>query len=335
MQDVATTAMLRMAIEAKRLTGEDDLCLAGGLALNCVANGVVQREGPFERVWVQPAAGDAGSALGAALWFWHDQEGNARTRVAGLPDAAADAMAGSFLGPAFADDEVSSWLETTGIAHQRIPDPAALSETVAARLAAGDVVGWFQGAMEFGPRALGHRSILADPRSPTVHRELNLRVKGRESFRPFAPAVLWEEATAWFELDAPSPYMLATVQVRAERRVEVAEEPVDLAERATVVRSQIPACTHVDGSARVQTVHEATNPGFHRLLRSFESATGCPVLLNTSFNVAGDPIVCTPADAVTTAAAAGLDLLVLGNALVERAELARLVATNDHSEVGS
>jgi carbamoyltransferase len=226
-------------------------------------------------------------------------------------------MSGAQLGPRFADDEIAAWLDGNGIEARVVPDDAALCAEVARRLADGAVVGWFDGRMEFGPRALGQRSILADPRSTTVQRDLNTRVKGRESFRPFAPAVLWERAAEWFEIAAPSPYMLFTFAVRAERMVPVETEPDDPVGRVQVPRSQIPACTHVDGSARVQTVHASTSPRFHRLIGEFERVTGCPVLLNTSFNVAGEPIVCTPDDAMRTAREAGLDLLVLEHHLVD------------------
>ncbi|MFN8019020.1 MAG: carbamoyltransferase N-terminal domain-containing protein [Acidimicrobiales bacterium] len=319
-QDLVERAVLAMAREAHRLTGETDLCMAGGVALNCVANARVLAEGPFERLWVQPAAGDAGSALGAALWWWHGMLGVPRAA-----DGEHDAMGAAALGPAFPDDEVSAWLEADpDLRWHRADDEAALCEEVADRLADGAIVGWFQGRMELGPRALGNRSILADPRSPEVHRDLNLRVKGRESFRPFAPAVRLEDAGDWFELTAPSPYMLRTAPVRADRLLPVAEEPTDLAERATVPRSTIAACTHVDGSARVQTVDQGDHPRFHRLLGAFGARTGVPVLLNTSFNVAGEPIVCTPADALATARAAGLDLLVVGDVVIELAPVAEV-----------
>jgi carbamoyltransferase len=316
-QDVVEEAMLGMAGRAQELTGADHLCLAGGVALNCVANGRILREGPFEQLWVQPAAGDAGSALGAALWYWHAEAGGRRRRTAPVRGRLGDdQMRAGALGPSFGADEIERWLDAEGIEHRPIEDVGERCAAVAARLAAGDVVGWFEGAMEFGPRALGHRSILADPRSTTVQRDLNLRVKGRESFRPFAPAVLWERAGEWFELDQPSPYMLQVFRVAADHLLEVGDEPDDPVARVQVPRSDIPACTHVDGTARVQTVHEETNPTFHRLLTEFEAATGCPVLLNTSFNRAGEPIVCTPQDALATARAAGLDLLVLEHCLV-------------------
>ena len=261
--------------------------------------------------------GDAGSALGAALWHWHDQLGNERHPSPSSADGPpADSLRGAALGPRCSDGEIGEWLESTGIAHERLDSDDERDTRVAEALAKGAVVGWFSGAMEFGPRALGHRSILADPRSPTVHRDLNLRVKGRESFRPFAPAVLWEHAAEWFEIDRPSAYMLLTHQVLKDRLLPVDEEPDSIAARAVVPRSEIPACTHVDGSARVQTVHRETNPEFHRLLEAFHQRTDCPVLLNTSFNVAGEPIVCTPEDALATAVRAGLDLLVLEHHLV-------------------
>jgi carbamoyltransferase len=317
-QALTEEAVLRMARHAHDLTGERDLVMAGGVALNCVANGRLLREGPFERIWVQPAAGDAGSAVGAALWYWHEERRNRRDRTTvPVGELAPDAMAGAALGPSFAGDEVEAWLDREGVDHEVVADPDERCRRVADRLAEGAVVGWFEGRMEFGPRALGHRSILADPRSATVQRDLNVRVKGRESFRPFAPAVLWEHAAEWFDLDRPSPYMLFTFPVAAERLVPVDQEPDDPYQRVQVVRSQIPACTHVDGSARVQTVHPEIAPAFHRLLEAFHRRTGCPVLLNTSFNVAGEPIVCTPDQALATARAAGLDLLVLDDRIVE------------------
>jgi carbamoyltransferase len=325
-QELTEEAVLRMARHAHERTGETDLVMAGGVALNCVANGRLLREGPFERIWVQPAAGDAGSAVGAALWYWHEERGNHRTRTAApVSELSVDGMSGAALGPAFASDEVEAWLDREGVEHEVVTDLDERCQRVAARLAEGAVVGWFEGRMEFGPRALGHRSILADPRSATVQRDLNVRVKGRESFRPFAPAVLWDHAADWFEIDRPSPYMLFTFPVAPHRLVPVDAEPTDPYERVQVVRSEIPACTHVDNSARVQTVHPETAPVFHALLEAFHRATGCPVLLNTSFNVAGEPIVCTPDQALATARAAGLDLLVLDDRLIELAAVPQAV----------
>ncbi len=316
-QDAVETAVLRMAEYAHRETGAKHLCMAGGVALNCVANGRLLREGPFESIWVQPAAGDAGSAVGAALWYWHEECGGERTRPeVDVQVVGRDQMRVGQLGPSFSAEEIGTWLESEGVPAEHVPDVDERCEKVAGLLAAGAVIGWFEGRMEFGPRALGHRSIIADPRSTTVQRDINLRVKGRESFRPFAPAVLWEYATDWFTLHQPSPYMLQVCQVAPHRLLEVDHEPTDPMERVQVPRSEIPACTHVDGSARVQTVHAETNPTFHRLLSAFHEQTSCPVLLNTSFNRAGDPIVCTPDDALDAARAAGLDYLVLEEYIV-------------------
>lgn len=312
-QDLTELAILRMAETARSWTGERSLCLAGGVALNCVANGALLRSGTFDDVWVQPAAGDAGSAVGAALWYWHDELGHPRP-VHGVP--RADSMNAAALGPSFGSEEIRRWLDEDGVAYRHVPASAELADLVAEELARGGVVGWFEGRMEFGPRALGHRSILADPRGPDVQRDVNERVKGRESFRPFAPAVLWEHAGEWYDIDAPSPYMLFTFDVAAEHRRPVAVEPADVAARARLPRSDVPACTHVDGSARVQTVHRETSPRFHELLSAFHRLTGCPVVLNTSFNVAGEPIVGLPEHALATARSAGLDLLVLEDCLI-------------------
>ena len=307
-------SLVRMAEHLHALTGESNLCMAGGVALNCVANGKLLREGPFDDIWVQPAAGDAGSAVGAALWYWHDELANPR-RPTG--DVVVDAMRGAALGPSFGTDEIVRMLSAEGIDHVVISDESERTTEVARRIADGAIVGWFAGPMEFGPRALGHRSILADPRSATVRSDVNLRVKGRESFRPFAPAVMWEHAAEWFDLDRPSPYMLFVHQVQESKQQHVSEEPSGFEARLTIDRSEIAACTHIDGSARVQTVHPETNPLFHRLLDAFRQQTGCPVLLNTSFNVAGEPIVCTPIDALRTARAAHLDLLDLEDCVIE------------------
>ncbi len=309
-QSLTETAMLRLAQHAHDRTGADALCMAGGVALNSVANGRILREGPFEHLWVQPAAGDGGSAVGAALAHWHLELG--APREVGDPDG----MSGAFLGPALPVDEVDRWTDEEGLAVTD-HDPDDLCEVVAEALADGAVVGWCRGRAEFGPRALGHRSILADPRSETVARRLNVAVKGREEFRPFAPAVLAERAGEWFELDHPSPYMLLVVPVRQDRLHPVPEEPDDFGERAAVCRSQIPACTHVDGTARVQTVDRRSDPVFHGLLAAFERRTGVPVLLNTSFNRAGEPIVNTPAEALATARRIGLDLLVVEDRVVD------------------
>ena len=314
-QVVTEEVVLRLGRDLHRRTGAEYLCLAGSVALNCVANGRLLREGPFRDVWVQPAAGDAGTALGAALSVWCKQWGHPR----GIGDGGSDAMQGGFLGPAFDDATAEAALDAAGAVWTRLPDDL-LFDRVAALLAEGNVVGWMQGRMEFGPRALGARSILADARDPAMQSRLNRKIKFRESFRPFAPAVLAERLGEWFEHDRPSPYMLFTVPVAKPMRV-----PLDVEQRAAsglarlgVTRSRIPAVTHVDYSARVQTVHANSNPRFHRLLRAFEEQTGCPVLVNTSFNVRDEPIICTPIDAWRCFARTGMDYLCIGNLLLAR-----------------
>jgi len=265
-----------------------NLCLAGGVALNCVANSRILRDGRFARLWIQPAAGDAGGALGAALAAYHQHAGHPRTVAAGV-----DAMAGSYLGPSYSQPDIERRLRQVSAEWETSPDDNAMIETVATALARGEVVGWFQGRMEFGPRALGARSILGDPRSPSMQRELNLKVKYRESFRPFAPSVLREDAGEWFDFDHDSPYMLLVADVHPGKRrtMTEAEQRLFGIDKLNVARSQIPAVTHVDYSARVQTVHRDTNPTYYRLLEAFKAKTGCPVLVNTSFNVRGQPIV--------------------------------------------
>lgn len=313
-QAVLDEVLLRTARHLHRTTGLDAVCLAGGVALNCAANGRLLREGPFEHVWVQPGAGDAGAAVGAALWGAVELGGAERV-VAG-----PDGMSGAFLGPAFPAAEVRSFLEGAGVPHRVVDQPDELRAEVARRLADGAVVGWFTGRMEFGPRALGHRSILADPRDPDVQSRLNGLVKERAAFRPFAPAVLADRAEDWFDVGTDLPYMTVTVPVRAERRTRVASGAAatdDLVAEVQQVRSELPAVTHVDHSARLQTVDEVRNPEFAALLRAFDDLTGCPVLLNTSFNARDEPVVCTPADALATFRRTGLDLLVLEHCLVE------------------
>jgi len=311
-QVVLEEILMAMAVEAHRRSGLDALCLAGGVALNCVANGRLLRDGPFADVWVQPAAGDAGNAVGAALWSWHELLEQPRT-------VDGDGMSGSFLGPRFTSTEIVAWLEGEGVAHRVAGDRAQLVDEVAARLEAGAVVGWFCGRMEFGPRALGHRSILADARSATVQQRLNGLVKERARFRPFAPAVLASHAPEVFELDGDAPFMTLAVPVVAAERVAVPDDrrTASLAERVAQVRSSVPAVTHVDHSARVQTVDAARNPELCELLEAFHERTGCPVLLNTSFNARDEPIVCTPADAYRTFRRTGLDLLVMEDVVVE------------------
>lgn len=317
-QAVLERAVLSMAARARALTGESTLCLAGGVALNCVANARIREQGIFDDIWVQPAAGDSGGSVGAALWSWY--QGGDQARAKGATAAPGQVV---FLGPEYGDEEIAAWLDAAGVAYESHPDREAVFDVVAAELDAGAIVGWFQGRMELGPRSLGHRSILADPRRPEMIRRLNLLVKQREPFRPFAPAVLAEHAHEWFEVDGPRPYMTEVAQLRAAQvRVPAQDgrQSDDFAARLGTARSSIPACTHVDGSARLQTVHP-DDPAFHGLLSAFHRRTGCPVLLNTSFNRAGEPIVRTPADALRCFAEAGLDLLVLGG-LVVRAESA-------------
>jgi carbamoyltransferase len=313
-QAVTEEVVLRIGRELHRQTGMRNLVMAGGVALNCVANGRLLLEGPFEGLWVQPAAGDAGGALGAALFVWHQLLENPRIP---LPQ---DAQKGSLLGPRFRPDAIASFLNAQEIPNLRFAAENELVGHVAGLLAEGRVVGWFHGRLEFGPRALGARSILADARSPTMQATLNRKIKFREGFRPFAPCVLREHAAEWFDLEPhqESPYMLLVATVRESRRrtpcaAERAamENDPDLRRRVGVVRSTIPAVTHVDSSARVQTVDRERNPRFYRLLSAFHARTGCPVLVNTSFNVRGEPIVCTPRDAYRCFRATGMDALVL------------------------
>ncbi|MCW5890257.1 MAG: carbamoyltransferase [bacterium] len=315
-QVVTEEVMLRMARHVQRETGMRNLCLAGGVALNCVGNGRLLREGPFERLWIQPAAGDAGGALGVALAIHHKVLGQDR-RVR----SEGDSMHGSYLGPQFSDAEIEAVLREVGAVFERAPDETALVAHTAALLADEKVVGWVQGRMEFGPRALGGRSILGDPRSPKMQSVMNLKIKYRESFRPFAPSVLRERVAEWFELDVDSPYMLLVAGVRPEHRVAMTPEQEKLfgIEKLNVPRSTIPAVTHIDHSARIQTVHRETNPRYHALLAAFAERTGCPVLVNTSFNVRGEPIVCTPRDAYRCFMRTEMDYLVLGSYVIEKA----------------
>lgn len=311
-QVVTEEVMLRLARHAREVTGKKNLCLAGGVALNCVANGIIQREKIFDRLWIQPAAGDAGGALGAALAVWFMRKNNSPARQVIFPDA----MQGAFLGPEFSDAEIESVLRQHGAVYQRL-ERDALLERVVDLLTEGKIVGWVQGRMEFGPRALGHRSILGDPRSARMQSVLNLKVKFRESFRPFAPAILAERVTDYFELDAPSPYMLLVAPVQTQQRLPGNDASSGL-ERLKQVRSRIPAVTHVDYSARVQTVTEKENPSFYALLKRFEGRTGCSVLVNTSFNVRGEPVICTPDDAYRCFVNTEMDYLAIGNFLLER-----------------
>jgi len=318
-QAVAEEIVLRIGHHVRERTGQENLVLAGGVALNCVANGRLLREGHFDNLWIQPAAGDAGGALGAALFVWYQLLGNPRSYE------GQDAQQGSFLGPGFTTDQVARFLSKQGVSGQQFAEEGELIDHTAQLLADGKVIGWFQGRMEFGPRALGARSILGDPRSPAMQATMNLKIKFRESFRPFAPAVLQDRASQWFDLKPgqESPYMLLVAPVLEHRRVPVDPEALqtmqydpDLRRRVNVIRSEIPAVTHVDYSARLQTIDEDRNPRFYRLLEAFERLTGCPVLVNTSFNVRGEPIVCTPEDAYRCFLATDMDALVLEDIMI-------------------
>src|SRR5687767_2358790 len=314
-QAVTDDIMLRLTRSLAAEFAVPNLCLAGGVALNCVANGKVLRDGRFKRIWVQPAAGDAGGALGAALAAFHQHHGGDR-----VEGCSPDAMSGSYLGPEYSQADVESRLRAAGARFDVLPEDEAMIRVTADALAAGQAVGWFQGRMEFGPRALGARSILGDPRSPSMQKTLNLKVKYRESFRPFAPSVLREDVADWFELDDDSPYMLLVAGVREEHRRAMTDSEQQLfgIDKLNVVRSTIPAVTHVDYSARVQTVHRGTNPLYYRLIDAFKARTGCPVLVNTSFNVRGEPIVCTPEDAFRCFMGTDLDLLTVGRAVLRK-----------------
>lgn len=313
-QAVTEEIVLRLTRALAAETKIPNLCLAGGVALNCVANGRILRDGAFRNVWVQPAAGDAGGALGAALSGYYSFHGCSRT-----PSVEMDSMQGGYLGPSFSPSDVESRLLAMGAKFTALSDDKLIAETANA-LEHEKAVGWFQGRMEFGPRALGARSILGDARSPHMQKTLNLKVKYRESFRPFAPAVPREEVGNWFELDSDSPYMLFVAPVAKRFQVPMSDEQQKLfgIEKLNVPRSSIPAATHIDYSARVQTVHRETNPRFHRLLKEFERRTHCPVLVNTSFNVRGEPIVCTPEDAFRCFMGTGIEVLVVGNCFLRK-----------------
>ena len=347
-QDVTEEAMLKMTRFAHRETGLPHLCLAGGVALNCVGNGRILREGPFDEIWIQPAAGDAGGAVGVALSLWHRYLGKPRVSAESTgawrsradsradPDAAsapapyADGMKGSFLGPAFTDAEIASWLERNGHVPERL-DRCALADAIAALLAEGKVVGLLQGRMEFGPRALGARSILGDARSPKMQSLMNLKIKFRESFRPFAPSVLREHVSDYFELDRDSPYMLLVADVVRHRRLEMPESAKALwgIDKLNVPRSDIPAATHVDYSARIQTVRRDTNPLYYDIIQAFHRRTACPVIVNTSFNVRGEPIVCTPEDAYRCFMRTEMDALVLESFVLHKRDQAPVADAGD------
>ena len=335
-QDITEEVMLKMARQAHKQTGMRDLCMAGGVALNCVGNGRILREGPFDQVWVQPAAGDAGGALGVALSIWHKHLNKPRQSAESTgtwerPTAAsaalrtmpkyADGMSGSFLGPRFTDDEIIECIAQEKLVARRI-EPTQVAEEVAALLASENVVGLLQGRMEFGPRALGGRSIIADARSTRMQSILNLKIKFRESFRPFAPSVLREHVADWFELAEDSPYMLMVADVQSKRRLPEADGVQALwgIEKLAVPRSTVPSITHVDYSARIQTLRPEINGAYYAIVDAFYRRTGCPVVVNTSFNVRGEPIVCTPQDAVRCFRRTHMDALVLENFIIERSQ---------------
>jgi len=334
-QKVTEEVLLRMAREVHRATQMQHLVLAGGVALNCVANGRLLREGPFTDLWIQPAAGDAGGALGAAIFVWHQLM--ERPRVAG----SGDRQHGSLLGPRFSNEQVAAFLAESGVAHERFEQEAVLLECVARCLAEGKIVGWFCGRMEFGPRALGARSILGDARDAKMQATMNLKIKFRESFRPFAPCVLQERASDYFGLEAgqESPYMLLVAPVREKHRVVLGAEQLekmntdpDLRQRVNVARSTLPAITHVDYSARVQTVDEPRHGRFFRLMKTFERQTGCPVIVNTSFNVRGEPIVGTPADAYRCFLATDMDMLVLEDFVLRKEQMDQAVTAAEREK---
>lgn len=315
-QAVTEEIILRMTRSLAAEYGIANLCLAGGVALNCVANGMIERDGAFQNIWIQPAAGDAGGSLGAAYAAWHLELNKERTK----PEAR-DAMRGSYLGPAFTDEDSTQRLDKLGAVYE-VFSPDDIIAKAAQKLANGQAIGWFNGRMEFGPRALGGRSILGDPRSESMQKTLNLKVKFRESFRPFAPSVLREDVASWFNLDGDSPYMLLVDRVSETHCRTMTDEENELfgIDKLNVPRSDIPAVTHVDYSARIQTVHKETNPRYHQLINAFKDLTGCPIVVNTSFNVRGEPIVCTPEDAFRCFMGTDMDALVIGNVMLLKSE---------------
>ncbi len=315
-QQVTEEIVLRLSRTARELSGCRRLTMAGGVALNCVANGKILEAGLFDDIWIQPAAGDAGGAVGAAYAVWHIHRGEERQ----IHSGCADAMAGSYLGPEFSSTQIAQSVERYGGKARHYDGVAALAADVAARLAAGEVGGWFQGRMEFGPRALGNRSIIGDPRNPEMQKRLNLKIKFREGFRPFAPSVLEEDVSSYFELDRPSPYMLLVTPIRQDRQRPLPSDYADqsMYDRLYFVRSDLPAITHVDYSARIQTVSRATNPRYWMLIDAFKRLTGCAVLVNTSFNVRGEPIVCTPDEAYRCFMRTEMDFLVMGDYVLDK-----------------
>jgi carbamoyltransferase len=343
-QVVTEEAMLKMAAHAHKETGMKKLCMAGGVALNCVANGRLLREGPFDDIWIQPAAGDAGGALGIALAIWHRYLGKARTSAekagtwvsgAGVPPVNhapnyTDGMKGSYLGPRNSTAEIEEFLQSKNLPYKKF-SRVELPEVVAQRLSEGKIIGLHQGRMEFGPRALGARSIIGDPRSSEMQSVMNLKIKYRESFRPFAPSVLREHVAEWFELDYESPYMMLVADVVEERRREMSEEEKGLfgISKLNIKRSEIPAVTHVDYSARIQTVRHETNPLYWDIIESFRQKTGCPVIVNTSFNVRGEPIVCTPEDSYRCFMRTEMDYLVLETCVLDKKDQPEFAESTD------
>lgn len=316
LQEVTEEIVLKLGNHVYEETGLKNLCLAGGVALNCVANGRLLREGPFENIWIQPAAGDAGGALGAALIGWYKYHNKPRT-----VDDKTDSQKGSYLGPRFTEEEIKSFIQSFNLSAKRYDDEQ-LIENVADLINSEKVIGWFDGKMEFGPRALGSRTIIGDARSPKMQATMNIKIKFREGFRPFAPSVLVEKVSDYFEMKNESPYMLLTADVKKERRIQMKDEDLKKwgIDKLNVVRSDIPAITHVDYSARLQTVHKETNYRYHKLISKFEQKTGCAVIINTSFNVRGEPIVCTPKDAYKCFMRTDMDYLVLGNYILSKAD---------------
>jgi carbamoyltransferase len=312
-QEVTEEVMIKLSRSLKKEYGIANLCLAGGVALNCVANGKILKSKIFDNIWIQPASGDAGGSLGAALALWYDEQNNPRTIN------PKDDMQGSYLGPEYTQSEIEKELKTIGAKFDILTEDNLINKT-AEDLSSGNAIGWFQGRMEFGPRALGGRSILGDPRSSDMQKILNLKVKYRESFRPFAPSILNEDLKEWFEMNCDSPYMLMVSKLKTEKIFEMNDEQKKLfgIEKLNIKRSEIPAVTHVDYSARVQTVHEETNKKYYKLIKKFKEKTNCPVIVNTSFNVRGEPIVNTPTDAFNCFMGTELDKLVIGNCYLEK-----------------
>ena len=323
-QKVTEDILVKIAKGIAKQTGEKNLCLAGGVALNCVANGILLRSKIFDNIWIQPAAGDAGGALGAALCVWYMHYKNKRKI-----SSNRDEMKGSYLGPMFSDNQIETELKECGAVYRKVSEEDSL-EQVATALADEKAVGWMQGKMEFGPRALGGRSIIADPRSSTMQKKLNLKVKYRESFRPFAPSILSENLDEWFEHESENPYMLIVANVKNDkcRAMTAKEEALFGIDKLNVIRSSVPAVTHIDYSARIQTVHSDTNPRYHALISKFKEKTGCPIVVNTSFNVRGEPIICTPTDAFRCFMGTELDLLSIGNFLLDKKDQNHLMKKN-------